>query len=162
MFNLSSHPQEIFEEEDYKLAYEFMLRFEAKEDIDYSWVCTYAESHYQRLQTVAEVIDDKAESIIKIFASGSALLSLGAIINIEKYGLISGVSWGIGILFALLAVIAAGWVRYPKVTYMPPSSGWALDIAEKHGDKSEVTFVTQWHLASEGLRIGTARKAVLL
>lgn len=149
----------IHEEPDYERAYEYFLQFVPKDDVDYEWVATYAEDHYRRLKNVAEELDHKADSVIRIFASGSGLLSLGAILNLEKFPLAVGAFWSLGLFFALAAVVRSGWVRYPKVTFLPPSVGWAIDTAEKQGVKSRDAFLAQWHLASEGLRLGSARKA---
>lgn len=155
-------PPEVYEDEEYRLAYQHLLKFEPKPEVDYGWAIDYAERHFERLWSVHEALEEKAEAVIKIFASGGALLALGAIAGIEKFSLVSGLFWSLGLLLALFAVLSAGKVRYPKTTFMPPSAAWTASIAEERGKQARAAFIAQWHLASEGLRLGSARKAAAL
>ncbi|MEO0532220.1 MAG: hypothetical protein AAF266_16865 [Planctomycetota bacterium] len=175
----------IHEEVDYRLAYQHMLSYEPKDGVDYGWVISYADRHLDRWLAVHRDLDDRAESIIRVFASGCALLSLGAIANASKFDQASLAVWWLGLLLAFSAVVAAGSVRYTGTVVLPTSIAWAAQIAEssevssvildgqppiqtaeteapKDTPTAEAAFLSQMHLACEALRITATHKLRLI
>ena len=79
-----ARPDKIFTDPEYAAAFQYKNDFQPKETADYDWVGEYAVFTYNELQTVERTLDAKAESIVKLLGGASGLLSVGAIINMEK------------------------------------------------------------------------------
>src|SRR5665213_1138224 len=50
--------------------------YKPKVGTDYLWVATHASEEYQRLESILDALDDKADGLIKYLGAGSGLLSL--------------------------------------------------------------------------------------
>jgi len=152
-------PVKIHEELDYRKAYQFKRNFQPQDGVEYGWIKQYAEFIYSRLEQASETLDSKAESMIRIFAGGSGLVSLGAILNLSDISVEVAICWLIALGLALVSIYSAARVRFPRQTYLPPSLYWAIQYAEHHKSTAEDRFLAQWHLACEGLRLNNRWKA---
>lgn len=158
-----SRPDRIFTDPEYAKAYEYKNQFQPKDDADYGWVSTYAVFIYNQLQAIETSLDSKAESIIKLMGGASGLLSIGAIINMDKLAALNGPTrfWiAISLIIALFSVGLAIWARVPRNTVLPPSIAWALEYVEGYESQSESRFLAQWHLACEGIRLSNRAKSI--
>jgi hypothetical protein len=139
---------------EYQKAHAFKNSFRpTKSPEEYRWVAEYAKFVLGQFQSAERTLDEKAESVMKLFGGGTGLLTLGAIVNLPKISVPTMVVLGIALILALFAMLAAAWVRAPRQSYLPPSVAWALAYAEKYEAASESRFIAQWHLACEGLRL---------
>jgi hypothetical protein len=130
-----------------------------KSSDQYGWVADYAKYVLGEFRSAERTLDEKAESVMKLFGSGTGLLTFGAFINLPKFSLLTTILLGVALLLALAAIFAAAWVRVPRQTYLPPSVASALAYVEKYEDVSETRFLAQWHLACEGLRLSLRLKS---
>jgi hypothetical protein len=144
---------------EYQKAHDFKNLFHPKNGVDYEWVTGYARQIYDQFDQADQVLDAKAESIIKVLGGGSGLLTLGAILNLPK--LPTGVLWclAVALVLALLGIFFAAWVRMPRQAFLPPSIAWALAYSDHYGKDAENKFLAQWHLACEGMRLAVRNKA---
>lgn len=152
-------PTRIHDDPAYQKAHEFKDTYSPKEGVNYDWIQDYARLIYDRFNQADELLDAKAESIIKLLGGGTGLLTLGAILNLSKLGLPAGIGLGISLLLALVAIAIAAWARVPRQTFLPPSVAWALKYADSYGDAAPSKFLAQWHLACEGIRLAVRVKA---
>jgi len=152
-------PTRVHDDPDYQKAHEFKDTYSPKEGVDYDWIQDYARLTYDRFQQADELLDAKAESIIKILGGGTGLVTLGAILNLSKLGLPAAIGLGISLLLALVAIAVAAWVRVPRQTFLPPSVAWALTYADFYREAAPNKFLAQWHLACEGARLAVRAKA---
>jgi hypothetical protein len=158
-----SRPDRIFTDPEYANAYEYKDQFQPKDDADYGWVSTYAVFIYNQLQAIETSLDSKAESIVKLMGGASGLLSIGAIINMDKLIALNGptrLSIAFSLIIALFSVGLAIWARVPRNTVLPPSIAWALEYVEGYESQSESRFLAQWHLACEGIRLSNRAKSI--
>ena len=151
-------PSQVFTDPDYVAAYEFKNTFTPTDGKDYAWTVDYAKFTFAQLQHADETLDRKAESIMRTLGGGSGLLSLGAVLNLSKIGTAPAFAIAAALLLALLAVLAAAWVRVPRNVLLPPSVAWALSYVDAY-DKSQERFLAQWHLACEATRLSIRAKA---
>lgn len=86
-------------------------------------------------------------------------MTLGAIVNLPRLGIVVPIVLVVTLILALVAIFIAAWVRVPSETFLPPSVGWAIRYAEHYRDASEPRFLAQWHLACEGMRLAVRAKA---
>jgi hypothetical protein len=103
-------------------------------------------------------LDSKAESLLKVFAGGSGLLSLGAVLQLSNVSYAVAAFWGVSLALAVACIIVASLVRFPKDTFLPPSIAWALEYVDSFDEQSGERFLAQWHVACEGMRLSNARK----
>jgi len=143
----------------YLSAQELKNTFKPENDVDYEWVLRQARFNYEQLLSSNEALDEKAEKLIALFAGGSGLLSVGAILKLSEVNAYVAMCWGIALLFGVLAVIVGGLVRFPKEAMLPPTAEHAVLYANSHKARAEVRFIGQWHLVCEFLKIRNARKA---
>lgn len=148
----------VHEELDYREAYEYKNKFVPRDGQDYGWVQDYARFNFDQLLSANNTIDSKAESLLKIFAGGSGLLSIGAVLQLSKVSFAVAVFWGVSLILAVACIIIASLVRFPKDTFLPPSIAWALEYAESFDKQASERFLAQWHVACEGMRLSNARK----
>jgi hypothetical protein len=149
----------VYEEADYQSAFEYNYKFEPRDGADYKWVATYAEFNFRQLLSANEALDSKAESLITVFAGGSGLISIGAAPKLSEVSIWVASLWGLALFLALMCVIVAYFIRFPKETFLPPSVAWALEYVRSYDLHSETRFLAQWHLACEGIRLSNARKS---
>ena len=156
---LSNRPP-VYKESAYVDASRYKDVFAPKKNCKYEWVANYAQFNITQLLSVNETLDHKAESLIAVFAGGTGLVSLGAIPQLSTVGAQVSIVWGVALFFAVVCVAVAALVRSPKDTFLPPSIAYALQYADYYGDEAEATFLAQWHLACEGIRLSNSRKAL--
>lgn len=133
----------------YKKALEEYRQFEEKADVDYAPVIEYARDLHDRYEKCDELLDEKADAIIKYMGGGTALFAFGAIISIKTDDPRSR-ALAITLLTALLpslicavfAVLMAIWVRTPRSVAYLADVGWARRMAEFHKTKPEFELHT--------------------
>ena len=153
-------PTDVRFDAEYASAHRFKNAFTPQQGVDYHWVQTYAREIYRRLDEADQVLDAKAESIIKLLGGGTGLLSVGAIVNLPRLSGPVAACLLIALVLALAGIVIAARVRVPSQAFLPPTTGWAVRYAESYGDAAEDMFLGQWHLASEGRRLALRAKAI--
>jgi hypothetical protein len=146
-------------EPEYIAAYEFKNAFQPANGVDYTWVGNYADFNYRQLHATNETLDKKAEFLISLFTGGTGLLTVGAAVNLPVIPTSLRVAWALVLLFAILAIVVAGFIRLPRLVFLPPSVAWATQYVGAYDKDSHARFLAQWHLACEGIRLSNGRKA---
>ena len=85
----------VYDELEYRSAYEYKGKYVPKDGTDYEWVGEYAQFNFKQLLSTNKALDAKADSLIRVFASGGGLLSIGAILTLSKVSFAVAVLWGI-------------------------------------------------------------------
>jgi len=156
---LWSWPDYIPDDPDYRKAVEFEETFTPHSDRDYDWVWTYASENFGRLETMYKDLDSKADSIIRYLGGGTGLVTLGAIATISKETA-PIVLWMVpSVLIALAAIVFAARARVPVKTPFPPSVEGAVKYVNAFDQQAKDTFLGQWHLTCEAMRLAIREKA---
>jgi hypothetical protein len=154
-----SHPYQ--ESAEYQQAVAFRQQFTPKDNIQYDWVCEYAQESYRWLHDIFSSLDEKADSVVKHLSSGTGLLALGAIALFSQSTTNAWIA-----LMALPAFACALWsvrlaiaVRNPTRTTSPPPVEGVVKYAEAYGDNAQAMFLGQWHECCEGIALVVQDKA---
>jgi len=147
------------QEDSYVAADKFKKTVTPTDGVDYEWVLNLARFNYDQLLASNTALDEKAEKLIAIFASGSGLLSLGAVLKLSEVNSPVALCWGGALVFGVASVIIGGLVRFPRESKLPPTVEEAMLYANIYKEAAEIRFVGQWHLVCEFLKIRNARKA---
>jgi hypothetical protein len=79
-----SLPQYIEKAEAHKRAVEFMHESTAKDGVEYKWVWEYAKELWELRSKVFNVLDDKADGIIKYLGGGTGLFAIGLLAKADS------------------------------------------------------------------------------
>ncbi|MFO0967739.1 MAG: hypothetical protein U0793_19430 [Gemmataceae bacterium] len=148
------------EHPDYVAAKKYNESFELEADpSQYGWVHAYAKAEYDRLEKRFDILDEKADSIIKYLGGGTALIAIGSLATLTRENAIMPLFLIPSVLCALVAVVFAVSARNPTDTDQPPPVRGAVLYVSSYGDKSEAMFLGQWNQACEGMARAIHTKA---
>ena len=111
----------------------------------------YARENYQRLASIADDLDDKADGIIKYLGAFSGIAAI-----VGAYGAVA-VDWRIAVsalppvALAVIATCVAVRARIPMGVPAPPAGGYAILYAETFGGAAETAFMPQVVAAGRGM-----------
>src|SRR5262245_13540499 len=168
MFFAELNEPDLTEHEKYKAAFAFKKRIGPEKPPttnpgdpppDMKWICEFAKTSYEKLQSTFERLDEKADAIIKYLGGGTAIVAIGALATMTfktaplLFLLIPAV------LCALRAIYCATVARVPRRVFIPPRVSDAVNYANAFRKEAEVVFIGEWNLACEGLELVTRQKA---
>lgn len=153
-------PQPVARRAEYLKALDFEERIQPIEGVDYEWAWDYAKGAYDRLATIYSKLDEKADGIIKYLGGGAGLFTIGMLTNLDKIPA-AYLAWSIpAVIVAVLSVIVANLARKPNDSSLPPSVESAFRYADSFNKTAKASFLGQWHLACEGMRLAVETKAL--
>jgi len=157
---------------EYKAAVSFFQTYDCKEDIEYEDIFVeYARECFDRCEKVDRSHDDKANSIIQYLGGGTALAVLAASFSakFDTYvGLVMSMVFLLTLLpalvFAILAVSNAIFVRFPQPSTTLPNIKIAVEIIEFFKTKKEIEprLWLVYHPMVEAAIVRNGQKAVRL
>jgi hypothetical protein len=152
-------------DETFEDAVKYLNSVEGKPGVDYEWALEYAKLLWEDWNNTFNVLDEKAESIIKYLGGGTGLFALGVLSKIDSHNAHIA-AWSFPtVIVALLSVFLAMWTRKP---FQFPELPSIRNAKEAYADAIETkeaavgAFLGQWNLACEKAKWICDRKAALL
>jgi hypothetical protein len=147
--------------ERYKIATAFMETASACEGADYKWVLDYAKGLWEYRNKTFNLLDEKAESVIKYLGGGAGLFAIGALAKIDATNSYIAF-WAIpAVVCALAAILLAMLSKspgpFPGLPTIQNAKAYADDL--KNEGTAIAAFLGQWNLACEKARLICERKA---
>lgn len=147
----------------YQEAVTFAQTYEPNSGIEYDWVADHALEEYKRLEGTVEVIESKADSLIRYLGAGSGLIALAFAYSVPDRGWL-GIIQIFPALFALLvAIFYAARARTPEKLPMPLHTKSAFKYADAYSATvARASFAAMTGAAAFGLALAATEKARLV
>lgn len=126
---------------------------------NFAWVKEHAKAKLEEAHSEFEILDNKADSIIKYLGGGTAIVAIGTLANTNRFN-----AWLVlllvpSLVLAIRAIYYATKARMPIAVTKLPSVQSAIEYAKYHAVQAEDRFLPTWQVACIGMETVLALKA---
>jgi hypothetical protein len=148
-------PACIVRDQAYLDARKFKDEIRAGDEVEYGWVWNYAKDLWAHRTKVNEILDNKADAIIRYVGGGAGLFLLGSLLNLNKENAFF-MAWSLpAAITAVVSLVFATLARLPSAKASLPHVASAVEFANhyKLTKHAKCAFLGQFHLSLEILRL---------